>query len=84
MMAIDPERFAGLGPFTDALSGLIDYVKQPPFAEGFDEVLTAGEPERRRMADRLAQGIELDDETWRQIAGAAASVGVGMYEGALR
>jgi uncharacterized oxidoreductase len=84
MMAIDPERFAGLGPFTDALSGLIDYVKQPPFAEGFDEVLTAGEPERRRMADRLAQGIELDDETWRQIAGAAASVGVGMYEGFLR
>jgi uncharacterized oxidoreductase len=84
MLAIDPERFSGLGPFTASLTALIDYVKSPPYAEGFDEVLTAGEPERRRMAERMANGIELDDETWRQIAGAAASVGVGQYQGSLR
>ena len=83
MLAIDPERFTGLGPFTGGISALIDYVKQPPYAEGYDAVMTAGEPERRRMAERLANGIELDDETWRQIAGATASVGVGQYEGAI-
>ncbi len=83
MLAIDPDRFAGLGPFSAGLSELIDYVKQPPFAEGFDGVMTAGEPERRRMAERMANGIELDDETWRQIAGATAAVGVGQYEGSL-
>ena len=83
MLAIDPDRFAGLGPFSAGLSELIDYVKQPPFAEGFDGVMTAGEPERRRMAERLANGIELDDETWRQIAGATAGVGVGQYAGSL-
>ena len=84
MLAIDPANFVGLGPFEHALSGLIEYVKQPPFAEGAGEVLTAGEPERRRKAERSASGIELDDETWRQVGAAAASVGVGPYEGALR
>ena len=82
-IAVDPERFVGLGPFEDELASLLDYVKQPPYAEGFDEILTPGEPERRRMAERR-DGIPLDDETWRQIAEAAASVGVGPYDGEVR
>ena len=81
-IAVDPERFAGLGPFEGELAGLLDYVKQPPYAEGFDEILTPGEPERRRMAERR-DGIPLDAATWRQIADAAASVGVGPYEGTI-
>ena len=36
-------------------------------AKGFDEVLTPGEPERRRMAERLRDGIELSDDTWDRI-----------------
>ena len=82
-IAIDPERFVGLGPFEDELASLLDYVKQPPYAEGFDEILTPGEPERRRMAERR-DGIPLDDATWRQVAEAAASVGVGPYDGEVR
>ena len=81
-IAVDPQRFAGLDPFEGDLAGLLDYVRQPPYAEGFDEILTPGEPERRRMAERR-DGLTLDDETWRQIAEAAASVGVGPYEGAI-
>ena len=77
VLAIDPERFVGLGPFEESLSALVEYVKQPPYAEGFDEVLTAGEPERRRRTERMASGIELDDATWRQVGAAAASVGSG-------
>ena len=34
------------------------------------------------MAERR-DGIPLEDETWKQIAEAAASVGVGPYEGAI-
>ncbi len=82
-ITVDPERFVGLGPFEGELAGLLDYVRQPPYAEGFDEILTPGEPERRRMAERR-DGIPLDDETWRQIAEAAASVGVGPYDGEVR
>ena len=83
MLAIDPARFVGRGPFEGALSGLLDYVRQPPYAAGFDEILVPGEPERRRMAERRG-GIPLDDETWRQIEEAAASVGLGAYDGAFR
>ena len=79
-IAVDPERFVGLGPFEGELAGLLDYAKQPPYAEGFDEILTPGEPERRCMAERR-DGVPLDDETWRQIGEAAASVGVGPYDG---
>ena len=81
-IAVDPERFTGLGPFEGELAGLLDYVKQPPYAEGFDEILTPGEPERRRMAERR-DGIPLEDATWQQIAEAAASVGVGPYDGTI-
>ena len=84
MLAIDPAHFAGRTPFEQALSSLIEMVKEPPFAEGFDEVLTAGEPERRRKAERLVSGIELEDTTWGQLIEAAASAGVGPYEGAMR
>ena len=83
MLALDPERFVGRGPFEDALARVIDYVKEPPYSEGADEILVPGEPERRRMAERR-EGIPLDDETWRQLEQAAASVGVDAYDGELR
>ena len=51
-----------------------------PFREGTDEVLTAGEPEQRRMAEHLANGIELDDEALRQMNEATGMVGVGALE----
>ena len=75
-MAIDPQRFGGLDAFTAAFDGLIEWVKRPPFAQGVDEVLTAGEPERRSQAERAAHGIPLDDATWQQLTEAAASVSV--------
>ena len=73
----------GAGPSSDALTGLVEYVTAPPIAPGFDEILTAGEPERRRMAQRQQDGIPLDDATWEQIEGAAASLEVASYEGVL-
>ncbi|MXZ46868.1 MAG: Ldh family oxidoreductase [Chloroflexi bacterium] len=84
MLAIDPDHFAGRGPFQDKLWDLIEMVKEPPFQEGFDEVLTAGEPERRRKAQRMVSGIDLEETTWNQLIEAAASAGVGPYEGAMR
>ena len=80
LMALDPARFTGLDTFVAMLAALIAHVQEPPFAPGVNEVLTAGEPERRTMAQRRAHGIELDDETWKQIGEAAASVGVSPVE----
>jgi hydroxycarboxylate dehydrogenase B len=41
-------------------------------------VLVAGEPERIARAKRMAEGIEIDATTWKQIGEVAASVGVGI------
>jgi uncharacterized oxidoreductase len=34
-----------------------------------------GEPERIARAQRIAEGIEIDDTTWKEIGEAAKSVG---------
>jgi uncharacterized oxidoreductase len=52
------------------------HVKSARPAPGFDEVLTPGEPERRYTAQRLQQGIEVDETTWRDIRAAAATLGI--------
>ena len=76
MMAIDPDPFAGGGAFRQTFSEIVEWVKEPPYRDGVDEVLTAGEPERRSQGERTVNGIPLDDATWRQVAEVAASVGV--------
>ncbi|MBM3140108.1 MAG: Ldh family oxidoreductase [Chloroflexi bacterium] len=80
MFVVDPRMLGGRDAYLDSITSLVDFVRQPPFQEGVERVMTAGEPERRRMAERLAGGIPLDDETWRQIAAAAQSVGVPPLE----
>jgi uncharacterized oxidoreductase len=55
-------------------------VKSARPAPGYDEVLVPGEPERRHAAQRQAQGIEVDDTTWRDIRAAAESLGITAAE----
>jgi uncharacterized oxidoreductase len=75
-IAFDLARFVEPGGWREAYAALVAHVQEPPFAPGVEEVLIAGEPERRRMAERLAGGILLDDETLRQIAATATDLGV--------
>lgn len=75
-IAFDLARFVEPGEWREAYAALVAHVQEPPFAPGVEEVLIAGEPERRRMAERLAGGIPLDDETLRQIAATATDLGV--------
>lgn len=79
-MVLDPSAFLPIEAFTAGLDDLIAFAKEPPLAAGHSEILTAGEPERRRMALRLEHGIELDDETWRQISAAAEETGTAVPE----
>jgi uncharacterized oxidoreductase len=39
-------------------------------------VLIPGDAERRTRAERVANGVPIDDETWREITVAARSVNV--------
>lgn len=80
LMALDISRFLPLVDFQRQFDDLVAFDKEPPYAPGHEEILTAGEPERRKMAIRLQTGIDLDPETWRQIGEAASSVGVEPLE----
>src|SRR5438105_804113 len=56
-LGIDIARFMALPEFIARMDRLIDLLKSTPAAQGYDEVLVAGEPERRMEAERRAGGI---------------------------
>lgn len=72
---VAPDRLGTAGPYAERLEEVAAYVmSENPSGPG--EVLLPGMPERQTKAERLAQGIPIDDETWAQIRVAAESVGV--------
>lgn len=73
---IDQTRLDRGGSYGDEVAALIDYVKASPPANPDEPVLVPGEPERISRAERRANGIPIDDRTWREIVEAARSVGV--------
>src|SRR5690606_27562001 len=73
---VDPEVFGERSRLQGEIEALIGYVKSARPRPGFEEVLVPGEPERRRRAERLAHGIELDERTWAEILDAATKLGL--------
>jgi LDH2 family malate/lactate/ureidoglycolate dehydrogenase len=74
-LAVDPGLFRPAG---DAIAGagrFAEEIRALPPAPGFERVLAPGDPEARSRQAR-AEAIPLPDETWREIAAAAAAVGV--------
>jgi hydroxycarboxylate dehydrogenase B len=76
MICIDVERFLPLAEFHAQVGSLFGWVKTAPLAQGASEILIPGEPEARLEAERRAQGIPVEDQTWSQIEAAAAELGV--------
>lgn len=73
---LSPDRFVPGNEFADGVTGYLDWFKSARPAQGHDEVLSPGEPERRRRADRLANGLTLPDDIWESILTAARKAGV--------
>jgi len=73
---IDPGRLTDTDFIASEMKAMCDYARQSPPREGFGNVLVPGDPEREQRALRTANGIDIDDETWRQIAEAASEFGV--------
>jgi uncharacterized oxidoreductase len=76
MICLDVARFLPLPEFHRQVAGLFGWVKSAPLAQGATEILIPGEPEARLEAERRAQGIPIEDQTWSQIETAAAELGV--------
>lgn len=76
-IVIDPDRLGGRDPFLAEVSAIVDWVKASPPADPEKPVLVAGEPERLQKADRLKNGIAIDQTTWRDLQAAADLTGLG-------
>lgn len=76
LIALNIASFSPLERYRDQVEDLCAAIKGSPLAEGTDEVLLPGEPERRAHARRSEQGISLADQTWHEIAELAADLGV--------
>jgi len=76
MLVLDPEHFGGADHFRHEVSTLVDFIRRCPRVEGVDEITLPGDPERRMLARRLADGIPVDDRNWAPLAKLADQFGV--------
>ncbi len=76
MICLDVARFMPLPEFHAQVTSLFGWVKSAPLAQGSKEILIPGEPEARLEAERRRDGVPVEDETWNQIEGVAAELGV--------
>lgn len=77
-LVVNPERLVENDYFLHEVDALVKHVKDSP-AAGAKPVQVAGEPERAYMADRLANGIVVDDTTWEQLNKSARDGGLDAF-----
>jgi LDH2 family malate/lactate/ureidoglycolate dehydrogenase len=75
-LAIDIARFMPVEEFTARMEKLVGIIKSTPAAQGYSEVLVAGDPEWRTEAERLRNGIPVDAGNWKELCETAAQLGV--------
>jgi uncharacterized oxidoreductase len=66
-LVLDIEHFAGADHFLREVGRLAASVRECPRAEGIQEILLPGDPERREAARRRRAGLSLDEGTWGQL-----------------
>lgn len=76
LQAFAVDEFQPLDTFYDRTDELVAFIKSTPPAPGFGEILLPGESGRRKEAESLRTGVDVDDETWSELAGLAAELGV--------
>ncbi len=75
-LAIDIARFMPVDEFTARMEKLVGIMKSTPVAQGYSEVLVAGDPEWRTEADRSRNGIPVDEGNWKELCDTAEKLGV--------
>jgi len=73
---IDPMRLVDRTFFNSEVDATLAHVKASPPANPAEPVLVPGDPERASRANRSAEGVPVDEETWRQMKEGAALFGL--------
>ncbi len=79
-IVIDPKLFCGVEHLFREVAGLEDYVRGVPLIDGVKEITLPGDPERRVLADRSANGVPLDDGNWQALLKLASELNVAVPE----
>src|SRR6195952_2135856 len=70
-IVIDPAKLSTRDSMLAEIDAMIGWVKSAEPADPDLPVLVAGEPEQIAKADRLANGIYVEEETWKQLTAIA-------------
>ena len=73
---LDPDRFAGSEFFKSELDLTVKHVTSSPPMDPSEPVLIPGDPERANTSKRKAEGIPIDENSWRLVVNTAESVGL--------
>ena len=76
MIVIDPARIVDQTWMMQEIAAMSAYITASPPRRKGEPVLIPGDPERANRARRLADGVPIDEETWREITVAARAVNV--------
>ncbi len=60
----------------DEIAAMTAYITASPPRSPDEPVLIPGDPERLTRAERIAHGVPIDDETWRELTVAARGINV--------
>ena len=78
VMAIDIAAFIAPEDFERDIQTFIGWLKSSRLMDGFTEIILPGELEYRKRIEKEADGVFIDDESWRQISATGAEVGVDL------
>jgi uncharacterized oxidoreductase len=75
-IVIDRSRLVDPEWLREEIAAMTSYITASPPARPDEPVLIPDDPERRTRAERIANGVPIDDETWRELTVAARGVNV--------
>lgn len=78
LIILDIAQFLPLEEFYKEADTFVAHVKSSPPKEGVDEILLPGEIEAKVKRQRTAEGIFVEDETWKQICDWGTKLGVDL------
>jgi hydroxycarboxylate dehydrogenase B len=76
MIVIDPSRLVDRDWLREEIAAMTAYITASPPRNPAEPVLIPGDPERLTRAERIKNGVPVDDETWRELTVAARGVNV--------
>ncbi len=77
VIVLDPARLGDVGWIRGEVDAMAAFAKASPPTDPDLPVLVPGEPERLSRAERNANGVPLDSESWQQLLSAGETLGLG-------